>query len=278
MIPECGSLLPLSFPVWYSNYPMRRCGLPQRPKDSPFELKGPLKPVRIRSAMKIFAPPASLLFCCLYFSVVTLAQQEQEAAIADKPAIERESTRVGDSEKEPASFPCRLSAAAIKRIAQRVRYDPAYVVLEYPGGDVPAGTGVCTDVVIRSYRALGFDLQKFVHEDMKASFSAYPKNWGLSRADKNIDHRRVPNLQKFFQRKGASLKISDKAEDYLPGDLIAWDLNGKNLWHIGVVVAAPADLDQSKVWFVHNIGGGPILDNDPLQWSIVGHYRWHPEK
>jgi len=177
------------------------------------------------------------------------------------------------------SFAERLSDAAIERCTKRVRYDPAYVVLDYPGGDVPADTGVCTDVVIRSYRALGFDLQKFVHEDMKANFSAYPKNWGLSRADKNIDHRRVPNLQRFFKRRNAELPISKKAADYRAGDLIAWDLNGKNLWHIGVVVEAPDDRksDSKQVWFVHNIGAGPVLDSDPFQWKIVGHYRWHPK-
>ena len=209
------------------------------------------------------------------------AQQSEAAPAVDKPAIERPEAETLDEkaveEKSVASFAERLSVAAIKRTTHRVRYDPAYVALKYPGGDVPADTGVCTDVVIRSYRVLGFDLQKFVHEDMKANFSAYPKNWGLSRADKNIDHRRVPNLQKFFQRQGVSLNVSEKAEDYMPGDLVAWDLNGKNLWHIGVVVAVPAGADKSKVWFVHNIGGGPVLDNDPLQWTIVGHYRWHPK-
>jgi len=179
------------------------------------------------------------------------------------------------------SFAERLSDAAIERSTKSVRYDPAYVALDYPGGDVPADTGVCTDVVIRSYRTLGFDLQKFVHEDMTANFSAYPKNWGLSRADKNIDHRRVPNLQRFFERQNAELPVSKNASDYRPGDLIAWDLNNKNLWHIGIVVAAPQGRGRAgntaQVWFVHNIGAGPILDNDPFQWKIVGHYRWHPK-
>ncbi len=202
-----------------------------------------------------------LLFCAFALTALPLAVSAQQA-----------------SEPDSASFADRLSAAAIERTTHSVRYDPAYVVLDYPGGDVPADTGVCTDVVIRSYRALGFDLQKLVHEDMRENFSAYPKNWGLSRTDKNIDHRRVPNLQAFFKRKGASLAVTGKAEDYLPGDLIAWDLNGNNLWHIGIVVAAPQGRDSTQVWFVHNIGSGPILEHNPFQWTVVGHYRWHPEK
>lgn len=162
----------------------------------------------------------------------------------------------------------QLVLAAMDRTAESVRYDPAYVVLAYPGGDVPADTGVCTDVVIRSYRRLGVDLQQLVHEDMAANFSKYPKNWGLSRPDKNIDHRRVPNLQTFFTREGAELPITEETRDYLPGDLIAWDLNGNGLTHIGIVIGE----DQ----FVHNIGGGPVRDRGIFAWKIIGHYRWHP--
>ena len=103
-----------------------------------------------------------------------------------------------------------LVEAALFRTSQEVRYDPAYVVLDYPGGDVPPDTGVCTDVVVRAYRSLGFDLQKLVHEDMRANFPAYPKLWGLSRPDRNIDHRRVPNLQRFFERNGAEVDPSDR--------------------------------------------------------------------
>lgn len=166
-------------------------------------------------------------------------------------------------EKAPAAT--ALVEAALHRTTQAVRYDPAYVVLDYPGGDVPADTGVCTDVVIRSYRALGIDLQKLVHEDMKRNFSAYPKLWGLSRPDKNIDHRRVPNLQKFLARQGAEVKTGE----YRAGDLVAWDLTGNSLWHIGILV----DGDT----FVHNIGAGPVRETGIDQWKVVGHYRWFPE-
>jgi hypothetical protein len=165
------------------------------------------------------------------------------------------------------NFAERLVEAALYRTAQKVRYDPAYVVLDYPGGDVPAETGVCTDVVIRSYRALGVDLQPLLHEDMAASFSAYPKLWGLKRPDKNIDHRRVPNLETFFKRHGG--KVKEGEGTYLPGDLITWDLNGNGLWHIGIVVGPDT--------FVHNIGAGPVLETGLRQWKVVGHYRYHPD-
>ena len=171
------------------------------------------------------------------------------------------------------SFYDQLAAAALKRIESRVRYDPAYVVIAYPGGDVPADTGVCTDVVIRSYRACGLDLQKFVHEDMRRNFSKYPKNWGLKRADKNIDHRRVPNLQRFFKRHGSELEISENVEDYRPGDVVAWDLNGRGLVHVGIVVPTP-DGEEEGGWIVHNIGAGPRLENRLFEWKILGHYRF----
>ncbi|MCB1076274.1 MAG: DUF1287 domain-containing protein [Verrucomicrobiae bacterium] len=169
---------------------------------------------------------------------------------------------------ERDDFAGRLALAAIDRTRHQVRYDPAYVVLDYPGGDVPADTGVCTDVVIRSYRTLGIDLQPLVHEDMAAHFSRYPQLWGLSKPDRNIDHRRVPNLQAYFARQGAALDVTEKAEDYQPGDLVAWDLNGRSLWHIGVVVGPDT--------FVHNIGGGPMIDHGLFQWKVIGHYRYQP--
>ena len=165
------------------------------------------------------------------------------------------------------SFADRLVEAAKFRTTRDVRYDPADGGRDLPGGDVPADTGVCTDVVVRSYRALGFDLQKLVHEDMKKNFSAYPGNWGLRRADKNIDHRRVPNLQRFFEREGAAVEANE-SPIYLPGDLVAWDLTGNGLWHIGIVVGPDT--------FVHNIGSGPETTRGIDQWKVVGHYGYHP--
>ncbi len=171
------------------------------------------------------------------------------------------------------TFAERLVEAALERVTHTVRYDPAYVVLEYPGGDVPADTGVCTDEVIRSYRALGIDLQKLVHEDMKRAFSAYPKAWGLKSTDKNIDHRRVPNLQTFFKRRGAALPVTQKAADYLPGDLITCTVAGR-LPHIGIVV--PAADGSATPWIVHNIGQGPKRENRLFEFPLTGHYRFHP--
>src|SRR5450631_1151364 len=134
-------------------------------------------------------------------------------------------------------FTRRLVAAALERTHHSVRYVPAYVRIPYPGGDVPADTGVCTDEIIRAYRAVGVDLQKEVHEDMEQNFSAYPRKWRwiLSKPDANIDHRRVPNLMIFFQRRGESLLTTSRPGDYKPGDLVTYDLGG-GVPHIGIVV------------------------------------------
>jgi uncharacterized protein YijF (DUF1287 family) len=173
------------------------------------------------------------------------------------------------------TFATKLALAALDRTKQVVRYVPAYVSLPYPGGDVPADTGVCTDEVIRSYRALGFDLQKLVHEDMKENFSAYPKEWGLSKPDSNIDHRRVPNLQTFFKRHSATLPVTMNPEDYLPGDLITCTVP-PHLPHIMLLVPAPDG--GARPWVVHNIGHGPRLEDRLFEFPLTGHYRWHPKK
>jgi uncharacterized protein len=170
------------------------------------------------------------------------------------------------------SFLRRFSAAALERTQHAVRYDPAYVRLAYPGGDVPAGTGVCTDEVIRAYRTVGIDLQKEVHEDMAANFAAYPRKWGRQEPDPNIDHRRVPNLMVFFSRKGESLPISGRAEDYAPGDLVTWDL-GRGLTHIGMVVDRKTLITRRHM-IVHNMGEGPKMEDVLFDWKITGHYRY----
>ena len=175
-------------------------------------------------------------------------------------------------EEARQAFRHRFAAAALERTQHPVRYDPAYVRLTYPGGDVPADTGVCTDEVIRAYRAVGIDLQKEVHEDMAANFSGYPRKWGRREPDPNIDHRRVPNLMVFFSRKGESLPITDHAEDYAPGDLVTWDL-GHGLTHIGMVVDRKT-LFTRRYMIVHNIGAGPKLEDVLFAWKITGHYRY----
>lgn len=168
----------------------------------------------------------------------------------------------------------RLVAAAVERTHHTVRYEPAYVRIPYPGGDVPADTGVCTDEIIRAYRAVGVDLQKEVHEDMAANFSTYPRKWRWNRGspDSNIDHRRVPNLMVFFQRKGESLPTSNRAEDYQPGDLVTYDLGG-NVPHIGIVVDKKGP--SGRYMIVHNIGRGPQMEDVLFNWRITGHYRYY---
>jgi len=168
-----------------------------------------------------------------------------------------------------------LVSSAQDRLKERVTYNGAYLKLDYPGGDVPANIGVCTDVIIRTYRAaLGFDFQKAVHEDMKANFSAYPKNWGLKRTDRNIDHRRVPNLETYLKRQGASLAISRKASDYQPGDIVSWRLAG-GLPHIGIVSNRKA-VDGTPM-IIHNIGAGPQEEDVLFAYKINGHFRFIPK-
>lgn len=170
-------------------------------------------------------------------------------------------------------FTEKVVEAARAQTKESVVYDGRYIRLAYPGGDVPAGIGVCTDVVIRAFRKAGIDLQVVVHEDMKKDFAAYPKNWGRRAPDTNIDHRRVPNLMTFFRREGAALPLTKKPEDYAPGDLVTWDLGG-GVTHIGVVVAGP----DAKPLIVHNIGRGPQLEDVLFSWKITGHYRWEPRR
>ena len=168
----------------------------------------------------------------------------------------------------------KLVAAAVERSHHAVRYDPAYVRIPYPGGDVPADTGVCTDEIIRAYRAVGIDLQKEVHDDMEQNFSAYPRKWRWlsGHPDTNIDHRRVPNLMVFFSRKGETLAITERAEDYAPGDLVTWDLGG-DVPHIGIVVDQESPAAR-RYMIMHNIGRGPKIEDVLFSWKVTGHYRY----
>lgn len=167
-----------------------------------------------------------------------------------------------------------LVDAALQRTLQQVIYNGAYFKIDYPNGDVPSQYGVCTDVVIRSYRALGIDLQRLVHEDMRDHFTEYPAQriWNQTRTDRNIDHRRVPNLQTFFTRHGQVLPISRGGQDYQAGDLVTWMLSG-NLPHIGIVVNK-FSADGERPLIVHNIGAGPQLEDVLFRYPITGHYRY----
>ena len=169
----------------------------------------------------------------------------------------------------PADIPQTLSRAALSQVGVTRVYDPAYVQLVYPNGDIPIERGVCADVIIRAFRAAGIDLQVAVHQDMAASFRAYPSMWGLHRPDRNIDHRRVPNLMRFFERKGKSLPASAA---FAPGDVVAWMLPG-GLYHIGLV-SAVRDPSGKSFLVVHNIGYGAKNEDVLHAFRIIGHYRW----
>jgi uncharacterized protein len=170
------------------------------------------------------------------------------------------------------SFFNRLADSALVLTHQRVIYDGSYYRMEYPNGDVPSDRGVCTDVVIRAYRKMGIDLQKEVHLDMKSNFDKYPKIWGKKQTDRNIDHRRVPNLMKYFSRHGTTLKITQEAKDYQPGDIVCWNLSG-GMTHIGIV-SKKKSRDGKHFLIVHNIGGGQVLQDCLFSYKIIGHYRY----
>ncbi|MGZ3901585.1 MAG: DUF1287 domain-containing protein [Bacteroidia bacterium] len=181
------------------------------------------------------------------------------------------------SSKRGPDFYKKLVKQAIEQTKQTVKYVPAYVQIGYPNGDVPANTGVCTDLVIRAYRGVGIDLQKEVHEDMVKRFKDYPKLWSLKKPDTNIDHRRVPNLMIYFELQGAALKVTTDARDYEPGDLVTWNLQNKKavsgITHIGIVTDIKAA--DGRYMIAHNIGGGNVLEDMLFSYTIIGHYRYN---
>ncbi|MGI9328948.1 MAG: DUF1287 domain-containing protein [Pseudomonadales bacterium] len=169
-----------------------------------------------------------------------------------------------------------LASAALARTEAVVTYDGRYKAIDYPGGDVPSNIGVCTDVVIRSYRAIGTDLQRLVHEDMSGNFDAYPKIWGLPKPDSNIDHRRVPNLETFFVRNGKSLPLDHAVSNHKPGDIISWRL-ANGLPHIGIV--GPHIVPGTERYYiVHNIGLGPKKEDVLTRYELHGHFRYAPSQ
>lgn len=175
------------------------------------------------------------------------------------------------SPQPESTFSDRLAAAALAQLEHRVWYDPSYYRISYPNGDVPDSIGVCTDVIIRAYRRVGVDLQKLVHEDIVSS----PRSYGITRADASIDHRRVPNLMRFFKRQGAALPVSESAGGYRAGDVVAWQL-APGLTHIGIVVWQPDSTAEAPL-AVHNIGRnqrGPDLEDCLFNWPVIGHYRY----
>ena len=179
----------------------------------------------------------------------------------------------GSAETAVPAHALKLVRAARAQIGVTTRYDGAYRRIRYPMGDVPVQAGVCTDVVVRAWRAQGVDLQQLVHEDMRRAWSAYPKLWGLKRPDTNIDHRRVPNLAVFFRRRGQSLPASRQPGDYRPGDMVTWMLPG-NLPHIGIISDRKSASGAPLV--IHNVGAGTQEEDALLRWPVTGHYCYRP--
>lgn len=213
--------------------------------------------------MKNFIKPllALLVLTTLPFSQSATGQTTgQETATQTRPA---------------STWSTALISSAREQVGVTLIYDGRYQSLAFPGGDIPRLRGVCTDVVIRALRdAHGLDLQAEVNADMKANFSVYPKNWGLKRTDRNIDHRRVPNLQTFFKRRGAALPVTKDAADYKPGDIVSWMLPG-NLPHIGIVTDQ-MNASATRPMIVHNIGWGTRVNDMLFDYDITGHYRLEP--
>jgi len=171
-----------------------------------------------------------------------------------------------------SAFGERLAAAALLHSMEDVTYDPAYYMIDYPGGDVPANKGVAADVIVRTFRQLDIDLQREVHEDMAKNFRVYPQLWNAPGPDTNIDHRRVPNLQRYFMRHGETLGTSRSPDEYQPGDIVVWAIANAET-HIGIVVPGPGDR-ASEPWIVHNMGAGVAWENALFDFQILGHYRY----
>lgn len=205
---------------------------------------------------------ASVSFAC-QTSFRSSAQKAEIAQSVEKPKlaqIESETVR-------------KMLESAVEQTRLTKSYDPNYTSIAYPNGDVAIEKGVCTDVVIRAFRGAGVDLQKEVHEDMLGNFGVYPKKWNLKAPDTNIDHRRVPNLETFFTRRGKSLPVTKIAEDYKPGDVVSWDLNGKGMTHIGLVSNFYNE-STKRYSIIHNIGAGAQIEDVVFDWKITGHFRY----
>lgn len=214
-----------------------------------------------------------LLMLALLLSIAgSLACQQQivRAVKPLKPPEQETETRALPTNSSP-NLKLVIDGAA-EQIGKTTSYDASYQKIEYPNGDVPIETGVCSDVVVRAFRKGGIDLQKDVHEDMKDNFSSYPTRWGLKGTDANIDHRRVPNLQTYFTRKGKSLSTGGSSETFLPGDIVTWDLGG-GVDHVGLVVNVWYKPEQ-RYLIVHNIGAGTRMEDVLFAWKVTGHYRY----
>jgi uncharacterized protein YijF (DUF1287 family) len=207
--------------------------------------------------------------CLMLFSAIScqrLLERPASAVVIPPPAVVK---------PLPANVLPQLKQlieAAIEQSKVTTGYDPSWVKINYPNGDVPIETGVCSDVLVRAFRKAGIDLQKEVHEDMTRAWAEYPKKWGARGTDTSIDHRRVLNLMTYFDRQGKSQPITNNRADYLPGDVVAWDLSD-GLEHIGILTNLSSEPDQHYL-VVHNIGSGAKVEDVLMAWKIVGHYRY----
>jgi len=208
-----------------------------------------------------------LLVCMLAAS----GCQRQTRVVSRKPPVPRDAIVKPLPDNAPPQLK-QLLDGAISQAGVTISYDPSYVQLDYPDGDVPEKTGVCSDVVVRAFRKAGIDLQKEIHEDMTAARYDYPTKWGAIGPDSNIDHRRVLNLMAYFRRHGKSLSLSYSASDYRPGDIVAWDLTS-GMDHIGIVTNMVSD-SEDRYLIVHNIGAGTRVEDVLFEWTIKGHYRF----
>jgi uncharacterized protein YijF (DUF1287 family) len=218
----------------------------------------------IRSAPVLFLLIFSLTSC------QAIRSSQRAVEVPERALIEAMQVKADATPLE------KVNAGAIEQTTQTTGYDPSYVKLDYPNGDVPLTTGVCADVVVRAFRKAGIDLQKELHEDMKKNFAKYPKKWGARRPDTNIDHRRVPNLMIWFDRQGKTRPITKDSKDYLPGDVVAWELDN-GLPHIGMVGKIKVE-GTDRYAVVHNIGLGVRVEDVLFAWKITGHYRYFERK
>lgn len=218
-----------------------------------------------------------IIYCLLLTASLILVTACQKDSISS-----RQSSTLNHSRETRHSTPInspllkQVVEAGIEQTNYTFTYDPSYVKLNYPGGDVPLDKGVCSDVIIRAFRKGGIDLQQELHADMQRNFSAYPRKWGLTKPDSNIDHRRVPNLMTYFERKGKSLPTSTNPKDYLPGDVVAWELSS-GVTHIGLMTNFMSDRTGNYL-VVHNIGAGARIEDVLFSWQIIGHYRYFDQQ
>jgi uncharacterized protein YijF (DUF1287 family) len=215
--------------------------------------------------------PGLVLFVICLLTIVACSCQRQYATGRSAAAVPPSSVTLPLPPKSSPQLK-QFIDGAVEQSKVTTGYDPSYVKLDYPNGDVASDTGVCSDVVVRAFRKAGIDLQKEVHEDMKLAWGEYPRKWGARGTDTNIDHRRVSNLTTYFDRRNKSVPISSNRTDYLPGDVVAWELSD-GVEHIGILTNLWSEPDKHCL-VVHNIGAGARVEDVLFAWKVIGHYRY----